>query len=115
MEDRECLIDYTGLDPEVTSLLEENGFRVLPLASVRDPQSILLETLNFLGNPIETGPHHFQINNREKGKDIRLTISGSIFRDKNGKQVFATPRVLPNEIEGFLSWKGYRIFNLTPM
>jgi hypothetical protein len=112
---RECLIDYTGLDPEVTSLLEENGFRVLPIAGMTDPQNILLETLSFIGNPIETGPHHFQINNREKGKDIRLTISGSVFRDKNGKQVFATPRLLPNEIEGFLSWKGYRILNLAPM
>jgi hypothetical protein len=115
LKDRECLIDYTGLDPEVISLLEENGFRVLSLAGVTDPENILLKTLNFLGSPIETGPHHFQINNRKKGRDIRLTISGSVFRDKNEKQVFATPRVLPNEIEGFLSWKGYRVLNLTPM
>lgn len=115
LEGRECLIDYTGLDAEVMSLLEENGFRVLALAGVRDPQNILLETLSFLGNPFEAGPHHFQINDRAKGKDIRMTISGSVFRDKNGKQIFATPRILPNAIEGFLSWKGYRILNLAPM
>jgi hypothetical protein len=114
-EDQECLIDYTGLDPEIISLLEENGFRILPLAGVRDPHNILLETLEFLGNPVDTGPHHFQVNNREKGKDIRLTIAGSIFRDQHGKQVFATPRILPNEIAGFLSWKGFRILNLAPM
>jgi len=109
---RDCIIDLSGLGQDVITLLEEHQFLVLPLSNEKDPTVITSRTLDFLGVEFDSKPHPFLAANRDESRNIRLMIPGVIFRDKEGKSVFATHLRLPREIAGFLARKGYRVMSL---
>ena len=104
-----AVIDLSGLAPEIISLLKEQHFQTLSLATEKEPLNLVARTCEFLGIQFRRGPHHFKAVNRDDSKNIRLTLPGIIFPDSNGASVLATPLDLPDEINAFLSHKGYKI------
>jgi len=112
IHDRDAIITWRGLDPEVRALLKEHRFRVLSLTDLRDPLAIMAKTLQFLDWPFEPSPRVFVSTERETGGKVELTLEGSTFMDADGNGVFAAPASLPEEIALFLSRKGYRILRL---
>jgi hypothetical protein len=109
----DAIIALTDLGPEVISFLREHKFSVLSLAGENDPLAIVSKTLEFIGVPFDTGPHDFLAAKRDDSKNIRLSLPGTVFSDKDGKPVLATPLSLPREIAVFLSQRGYRILVLS--
>jgi len=110
---RDCIVDLSGLGPEVISLLEEHRFRVLSLSGEKDLSLILKRTLKFLGVKFDSDPHSFLATNSDESRNIRLTIPGIVFRDRKGRSVLTTHITLPAEIVTFLSQRGYTILSLT--
>lgn len=110
---RDCIIDLKGLEPDIASLLEEHQFRVLLLAGDKDPSSIVAKTLDLLGVQFDSKPHDFMAAERDRQKNVRLTINGIVFQANSGKNIFATPLEIPDDIALFLSQRGYDILNLT--
>jgi hypothetical protein len=106
---RDAVIDLTGLAPEVISLLEERDYLTLSLATEKDPVNMVARTCEFLGIQFQRGPHHFKAIAGDDSKNIRLTLPGVIFSDPNGESILATPLGLPEEINAFLTHKGYKI------
>jgi len=110
---RNCIIDLKGLEPDIATLLEEHQFGVLLLAGDKDPSSVVSKTLNLLGVQFDSKPHDFMAAERDQQKNVRLTIPGIVFQSNSGKNIFATPLEIPDDIALFLSQKGYEILNLT--
>jgi hypothetical protein len=110
---RNCIIDLRGLEPDIATLLEEHQFRVLLLAGDKDPSSVVSKTLDLLGVQFDSKPHDFMAAERDQQKNVRLTIPGIVFQANSGKNIFATPLEIPDDIALFLSQKGYEILNLT--
>lgn len=110
---RQCIIDFSGLGPEIISLLEENRFRVLSLSGEKELSLILKRTLKFLGVKFDSDPHSLLATDRDDTRNVRLTIPGIVFRDRKGRSVFTTHISLPTEIVTFLSQRGYTILSLT--
>ena len=110
---RDAVIDLTGLDPEIISLLEEREFQVISLATEKDPLNLVAKTLEFLGIQFQRGPHYFMASARDDSRNIRLALSGIIFSDPDGKTFLATTLSLPDEIKAFLSQRGYKILLLS--
>jgi len=104
-----AVIDLSGLAPEIISLLKEQHFQTLSLATEKEPLNLVARTCEFLGIQFRRGPHHFKAVNRDDSKNIRLSLPGIIFPDSNGASILATPLDLPDEINAFLSHKGYKI------
>lgn len=113
IQEKDCIIDLTGLGPEIIALLEEHQLRVLPFAGEKDRSSIVRKTLDFVGVQSDSKPHDFMAAEREEQKNIRLTIPGTTFRDNDGQNILATPLNIPEEIVTFLSQQGYHILSLT--
>jgi len=109
----DAIIALTVLGPEVISFLREHQFLVLSLAGEKEPLAIVSKTLEFIGVPFDTGPHDFMAAKRDDARNIRLSLPGNVFSDKDGKPVLATPLSLPREIAVFLSQRGYRILVLS--
>jgi hypothetical protein len=110
---RDAVIDLTGLDPEIISLLEEREFQVISLATEKDPLNLVAKTLEFLGIQFQRGPHYFMASARDDSRNIRLALSGIIFSDPDGKTFLATTLSLPDEIKAFLTQRGYKILLLS--
>jgi hypothetical protein len=110
---RDCIIDLNGLEPDIATLLEEHQFRVLLLAGDKDPSSVVSKTLHLLGVQFDSKPHDFMAAKRDQGKNVTLTIPGIVFQADSGKNIFATPLEIPDDIALFLSQRGYDILNLT--
>lgn len=110
---KDCIIDLSGLGTEIISLLKEHQFSVLPLSGEKDPSVIVKKTVDFLGLKSDSEPHAFIATGRDDSKNIRFTIPGITFQDKNGQNIFATHLIIPPEIANFLSQKGYKILSLT--
>ncbi len=110
---KDALIDFSGLSPEVISLLEELRFSVLSLTSEKAPLSLASRTLKFLGIPFDAEPRAFMATDRPESQNIRITIPGITFFDGSGQPVFITPLSLPDALAGFLSQKGYKVLGLT--
>ncbi len=110
---RDAIIALTNLGPEVISFLGEHQFSVLSLAGEKEPLAIVSKTLEFIGVPFDTGPHDFMAAKRDDSKNIRLSLPGNVFSDKDGKPVLVSPLSLPREIAVFLSHRGYRILVLS--
>ena len=106
---RDAVIDLTGLAPEVISLLEERDYLTLSLATEKEPVNMVARACEFLGIQFQRGPQHFKAIARDDSKNITLTLPGVIFSDSNGKSILATPLCLPDEINAFLTQKGYKI------
>jgi len=110
---RDCIIDLSGLGTEIISLLKEHQFSVLTLSSEEDPSIIVKKTIDFLGLKSDSEPHTFIATSRDDSKNIRFTIPGISFQDKDGQNIFATHLIIPQEMVNFLSQKGYKILSLT--
>ena len=113
IHEKDSIIDLTGLDPEIISLLEEHQIKVLALAGERDSSSILSGTLDLLGVQFDSKPHDFMAAERDEQKNIKLTIRGIIFQDKDGQSILATPLSIPEKLAMFLAQRGYHILSLT--
>ncbi len=105
----DAVIDLVGLAPEVVDLLKEQGFQTLSLANEKDPLKLVSRTCEFLGVQFRRGPHHFMGIKKDDERNIRLTLPGIIFSDVDGTSVLATPLELPDEINSFLSQRGFRV------
>lgn len=108
----DAVIDLTGLDPEITSLLNEHQILVLSMAREKEPLAMVARTLDFLGVQSYSGPHTFMAVAGDDSRNITFDLPGVIFSDPRGKDIFVTPLHLPHEIAIFLSQKGYKIFVL---
>ena len=113
VNEKDCIIDLKGLEPDIATLLEEHQFKVLLLAGDKDPSSIVSKTLDLLGVQFDSKPHDFMAAERDQQKNITLTIPGIVFQANSGKNIFATPLEIPDDIALFLSQRGYDILNLT--
>ena len=110
---KDYIIDLSGLGTEIISLLTEHQFSVLALSNEKAPSMIVKKTLDFLGLKSDSEPHTFIATGRGDSRNIRFTIPGTIFRDKNGQNIFATQLIIPQEMVNFLSQKGYKLLSLT--
>ena len=110
---KDCIIDLTGLDHFTLSLLKERHFSVLSLSGEKDPSFIVSRTLDFLDIKFDSDPHPFTAIDRGDSRKIMITIPGIIFQDRSRQPVFATHLRLPGEIVSFLSRRGYEILSLS--
>jgi len=106
------LIDLTGFSPECMARLKEEEVPVLPLSAESDPFSMVAKTLAFLNFPFDAGPHSFLASAREETRNIRLILPGVVFADSRGRDVFAVPKDLPDDIVTFLSEIGYVVLDV---
>lgn len=109
---KDGVIDLTGLAPEVLSLLEEQGFRTLSLAKEKEPEKLVARVCEFLGIQFKRGPHDFMAVKNDGTRNVKMTLSGVIFSDSDEQSILATPLSLPEEINAFLSQRGYRVLLL---
>lgn len=109
---RDAIIDLTGLPLEIISLLNEHQFLTLSLAVEKGPVNLVTKTLGFLGIQFDQSPHFFTAIKGVDSENFRLTLPGISFSGVDGKEVFAAPLVLPNEIAIFLRQRGYEILVL---
>jgi LysM repeat protein len=112
VQDKDSVIDLTGLGPEIVSLLAEHQFRILSLTASENLSSVLSRVLGFLEIPFDPYPHTFRAANRDEARNTLITVPGITFSDKEGKRVFVTAVPLSDALAGFLSGKGYRILEV---
>ena len=115
LEGRECIIDLSGVGPDMMAMLRENQFSILSLAQEEDGGSILLKILNLLKIHFDSRPHDFAATDRDGSRNIQLTIPGIIFSDVKGQNILATGLPIPPEIIHLLAQKGYKILRLRPL
>jgi len=109
---KDCIIDTTGLSPDIVSLLEKHQFRVLSLADEKDPCKSTELILDFLGVQFESKPHDFLASARDEARNITLTIPGISFYDQEKRKILATDKTLPGELVSFLNAQGYYLLEL---
>ncbi len=109
---KEAVIDFSGIGADMISLLKEYNVSILSVAGESDPAVIVSRVLDFTGVKFDSKPHPFNSADKEESRNIRVTIPGIIFRDNQGRNVFASDVRLPNDIAGFLSRKGYKVLSL---
>jgi nucleoid-associated protein YgaU len=112
VDGRNCIVDFTGLGPDILSILRDHRYDVLSLAEESHPPVIVSKTLQFIGVQFDADPHAFMATPRDASKNISMTIPGIVFQDNQGRNVFASQLALPDEIAGFLTRKGYKILSL---
>jgi hypothetical protein len=113
VDGRNAIVDFTGLGPDIVSLLQEHHYEVLSLAQEAHPPAMVSQLLKFVGVQYDADPHAFMATPRDASKNISVTIPGIVFQDNEGRNVFASQLSLPDEIAGFLTRKGYKILSLT--
>jgi len=106
------IIDLSGLGKDIVSLLEDHQFMVYSISNKSSSSSIVTGVLNFLGIKYKADPHQFLATNGPETKNIILNIQGVSFRDKDSKNVFATPLNLTRELFLFLNMNGYKVLQL---
>jgi len=107
--------------PEVVVTTHENE-KVRVKVETDENALLMMDHGNGLFSHIQTGfsyfdsakPHDFMAAQRGEQKDIRLTIGGTLFQDKEGQNILATPLNLPEEIALFLFQRGYHLMRLFP-
>jgi len=112
VEGKDCIIDFTGIGPDIVPLLKEYKVSVLSLANEQDPAQMVPKILDFIEVKFDSGVHPFTASGKENSKNFKLTIPGIVFRDNHGQNVFASHLKLPDEIAGFLSRRGYKVLSL---
>lgn len=112
IDGKDCIIDFSGLGSDVLALLKEQGFMVLSVANTRDPAVVLSKVLDLVGVKCNTEPHPFLVTKRVDTRNIKFTIPGVTFQDKDGQKIFATHLLLPDDLVGFLNQKGYQVLTL---
>lgn len=108
----DCIIDTTGLSPDIMKLLKKHQFRVLTLAGEKDPGKITEAVLDFLELDFDAKPHEFLVSSRDKARNITLTVHGISFSDNNNRKILATDKSLPREVAAFLNQRGYHLLEL---
>jgi len=114
IQGRRYVIDVGGLNPDVASLLKENGISVLSLGRETEPVAMASGILEFLGIPFNRGPLAIAANPGNMSSQVTVTLSGVTFVDRKGTSVLATPINLPAELIAFLSEKGYAVLVMSP-
>ena len=109
---KDCIIDISGLGPDIVTLLKENRFYMLSISDKESSTAIVTKVLEFLGVEFDSNIHSFLAADRAESKNIRLMIQGTIFRDNKEQTIFATDLRLSPDIINFLTGKGYRILSL---
>ena len=108
----DCIIDTTGLSPDIIELLKKHRFRVLTLAGVKEPRKITEVVLDFLELEFDSKPHDFLVSSRDEARNIMLTIQGISFSDRDRRKILATDTTLPPEVVAFLNQRGYHLLEL---
>lgn len=112
VNDKDSIIDLTGLGPEIVSLLTEHQFRVLSLSGQEGVSAVFSKVLAFLEVPYDPYPHTFKAADRDESRNILITLPGITFADKEGKRVFVTALPLSETLASFLSGKGFKILEV---
>jgi hypothetical protein len=110
---QDCIIDFTGLSPQVVSLLRKHRIRVMPLSRDRPPIRITARVLEFLGIPFASKEHRFPVAARPEIRNIMLSFSGITFADGEGRMILATDKRIAEELIVFLNKSGYHVLDLT--
>ncbi|MFP4086790.1 MAG: LysM peptidoglycan-binding domain-containing protein [Desulfobacteraceae bacterium] len=105
----DAIIDLSGLDAKVVSLLHDRGVDVLSLSDETPLLAALQRLLKFLNVEHENGTHTFAAVPGQAITNVRVTVPGVVFRTLNGESVLATSASLPSEMVRFLSGKGYQV------
>ncbi|MCF8083335.1 MAG: LysM peptidoglycan-binding domain-containing protein [Deltaproteobacteria bacterium] len=108
-----AIIDLSGLDAKVVSLLNDRGVDVLSVSGETPLLPLLGKVLKFLHVKHENGPHTFRAVPGEAATNVRVTVPGVVFRNPDGGLVLATSASLPSEMVRFLSGKGYQVLVLS--
>lgn len=108
----DCIIDTTGLSPDIIELLKKHQFRVLTLAGVKEPRKITQLVLDFLELEFDSKPHDFLVSSRDEARNITLTVQGISFSDRDRRKILATDTTLPIEVVAFLNQRGYHLLEL---
>jgi hypothetical protein len=114
LNERESVIDLSGIGPEVISLLAERQFRILSLSGDLRPPGVISRVLDFLGIPYDSNPLALLAAERDESRNILIRVPGITFSGKEGQRILATGLPLPNALGSFLSEKGYRILEVSP-
>ena len=109
----DAIIDLSGLDAKVVSLLHDQGVDVLSLSDETPLLTVLQRLLKFLNIEHENGTHTFTAVPGQAVTNVRVTLPGVVFRTPNGESVLATSASLPSEMVRFLSGKGYQVLVLS--
>jgi len=112
--ERESIIDLSGIGPEVMSLLAERQFRILSLSGDTRPPGVISRVLDFLGIPYDSNPLALLAAERDESRNILIRIPGISFSGREGQRILATGLPLPDALGSFLSEKGYRILEVSP-
>lgn len=110
---QDAVVEVDGLQPEITSLLQERGFLHLSLVGEDEPLRVVARTLEFIGIRHSEGPQTFVVAKWDESRKITLTIPGILFSTPKGEAVFATSAILPFEISAYLSQEGYKTLALS--
>ncbi len=110
---RDCIIDTTGISPQIVSLLRKHRIYVLSLSDEREPRRIVALMLDFLGIPFASKLHQFPVSARNRARNVTISFSGISFADQAGNMVLATDRRIPDELIAFLNKSGYQVLDLT--
>ncbi len=108
-----AVIDVSGLDPKVISLLNDRGVEVLSLSPQTPLVTVLGKVLKFLDVRYEEGPHTFAAVPGQATTNVRLTLPGVVFHKSDGESVLATSASLPSEMIRFLAEKGCQVLVLS--
>ncbi|MEE4351647.1 MAG: LysM domain-containing protein [Desulfatiglans sp.] len=113
VDGKDAIIDMTGLGPEITTFLREHQLSLLSLAGEKDPLALISKTLDFVGVQFHKGPLSFMTADKASPKNISFTIPGILFLNPKEMAIFATQKILPDDIAAFVGQKGYKILGLT--
>lgn len=112
LNEKDAIINLSGLDRKVIDFLRAHRFKVLTLADEKEPLELMKKTLQFLDKDFVAGPHTLRALPKDEAGNIEMKIDGLIFSDHKGKSVFVSPRRLPKEIAAFLAGNDYTVICL---
>ncbi|MBN1102914.1 MAG: LysM peptidoglycan-binding domain-containing protein [Deltaproteobacteria bacterium] len=114
LNERESVIDLSGIGPEIMSLLAERQFRILSISGDTRPPGVISRVLDFLGIPYDSNPLALLAAERDESRNILIRIPGITFTGREGQRILATGLPLPDALGSFLFEKGYRILEVSP-
>jgi hypothetical protein len=109
---RDHVIDLSGLGKDIIKLLQEHQVPVFSVPRTSASTDILTGLLEFLGLRYNDRVHQFSSQGASDPHNISVNIEGVVFRDVNGKDIFATSIKLPRELIAFLNMNGYKVFRM---
>lgn len=109
IEEKESVIDLSGMGTEIVSLLAERQYRILSLPGESRPYALISRVLEFSGIAFDPNPHPFLAAERGESRNILITVPGITFSGRDRGKVFVTGLDLPDELGTFLSKKGYQV------